>query len=210
MKHTLIILLLLIMTHVNGQKLNRKTRMLVKQKMDSIKMDDQKYRYQLLLGELDVAKLDSLKKLSHKKFQERIINVGIKKIGFNKQTSDSLWKLQNKLDSINAIKFIEIIAKYGYPSYKRTKSYASSSLSLHLIGNLYFDKLLPIFKKELEIKNMPPNEYARWFDRNNLISKKQQLYGAYHAKYPCVESIEKTNIERKKIGLKPIKKNKCR
>ena len=178
--------------------------------MDSISVDDQKYRLQLMLGELDKHKLDSLNKLPFNSFWDRVNKVGRKEVGFSRQISDSLWNIQNRLDSLNAIKFIEIINKYGYPSYKRTKSYTSSTISLHLIGKLYFDRLLPLFTSEQQKGNMPSDEFARWFDRNNLVSGKKQLFGEYNSKYPCVDNIIETNSERKKIGLKPLKKNNCK
>ena len=210
MKYLSTILLLSFFTIVYGQKLDKSTRILLKSKMDSISVDDQKYRLQLMLGELDKHKLDSLNKLPFNSFWDRVNKVGRKEVGFSRQISDSLWNIQNRLDSLNAIKFIEIINKYGYPSYKRTKSYTSSTISLHLIGKLYFDRLLPLFTSEQQKGNMPSDEFARWFDRNNLVSGKKQLFGEYNSKYPCVDNIIETNSERKKIGLKPLKKNNCK
>ena len=210
MKYLSTILLFSFFTIVYGQKLDKSTRILLKSKMDSISVDDQKYRLQLMLGELDKHKLDSLNKLPFNSFWDRVNKVGRKEVGFSRQISDSLWNIQNRLDSLNAIKFIEIINKYGYPSYKRTKSYTSSTISLHLIGKLYFDRLLPLFTSEQQKGNMPSDEFARWFDRNNLVSGKKQLFGEYNSKYPCVDNIIETNSERKKIGLKPLKKNNCK
>ena len=210
MKYLSTILLLSFFTIVYGQKLDKSTRILLKSKMDSISVDDQKYRLQLMLGELDKHKLDSLNKLPFNAFWDRVNKVGRKEVGFSRQISDSLWNIQNRLDSLNANKFIEIINKYGYPSYKRTKSYTSSTISLHLIGKLYFDRLLPLFTSEQQKGNMPSDEFARWFDRNNLVSGKKQLFGEYNSKYPCVDNIIETNSERKKIGLKPLKKNNCK
>ena len=106
MKSLLTILLLSFFTIVYGQKLNKQTRIFLKFKMDSIKVDDQKYRLQLMLGELDKHKLDSLNKLPNNAFLDRINKVGRKEVGFSRQISDSLWNIQNRLDSLNAIKFI--------------------------------------------------------------------------------------------------------
>ncbi len=195
---------------VVGQKLDKQTRKYLKSKLDTISQIDQKYRWELAFGELDSKKIDSLKKLPHKLMMERMSQAGIGKVGFNKEIKDSIWKLQKNLDSLNSITFIELINKYGYPSYKRTKSYTSFTLALHLMGKNNFEKLLPIFSSELEKGNMPPSEYANWYDRNQIIAKKKQLYGEYDKKFPCVENIEKTNLARKKIGLRLIKRNNCK
>ena len=49
---------------------------------------------------------------------------------------------------------------------------------------------------------MPGEIYAAWCDRILHVNGKPQLYGEYITKYPCVESLEKTNRERKKLALK--------
>ena len=131
-------------------------------------------------------------------------------LGFNKSTKDSIWHLQNEIDSLNNLKFLSIIDKYGYPLSKRTGSTSSSYLSLHLVSETNFKLLESLFKTELNKKNMPAEEYAKWFDRCQIVMNKKQLYGEYDQQYPCVENIEITNAERKKIGLKKIKNNNCR
>jgi len=194
----------------HGQKLDKPTKKYLKARMDTISELDQKYRWHLTFHEHDTKKVDSIKKLPRRKivaYQEKAFR---DKTVSNKSAMDSLSKLQKKLDSLNAITFIEIIEKYGYPSYKRTHSFTTSALTLHFLGGWYFDKLYPIFDSELKKGNMPADEFARWYDRTQLISRKKQLYGEYDKQFPCVDNIENTNIERKKIGLRPIKKNLCR
>ncbi len=210
MKTSIIIIFLLSVEIIYGQKLDKISRRAVKQELDSISVSDQKYRWELMLGELNVRKLDSLKKIPKSAFWNRVQKVGRHEIGFSKFTSDSLWILQKHLDSINVERFTALIIKYGYPSYKRTGSYTSATISLHLMGENNFIKFLPIFKSELEKGNMPAGEYAQWYDRNQLIQNKKQLYGEYDVINPCVENLELTNIERKKIGLNQLNNNNCK
>ena len=193
-----------------GQKLTSIQKENVKQIMDNIGKEDQKYRWQLMLGELDLVKLDSLKKLPDQIKIARIRKVMKNELGFNKSTKDSIWHLQNEIDSLNNSKFIYIIDKYGYPSFKRTGSTTSSTLILHFVSENNFKLLESLFKIELYKKNLPAEEYARWFDRCQIVMNKKQLYGEYDQQYPCVENIKITNTERKKIGLKKLKSNNCR
>jgi hypothetical protein len=167
--------------------------------------EDQKYRWQLMLGELDSHKLDSLKKLPSDIMVDRINNAMRYKIGFGKVVADSLWKLQNEIDSINRFRFIEIILKYGYPSFNRIGSSADGLIAIHMVGEKDFYDLHSIFKSELLKGNMPATYYAAWYDRCQIFMNKQQLYGEYDQKYPCVADLCVTNIERKKIGLKRLK-----
>lgn len=204
------IFLILLTLLSSGQKPTKLQRDSVKLVLDKMGEDDQKYRWQLMLGELDPNKLDSLKNLPNDIMWDRINNAVRNKIGFGKVVADSIWKLQNEIDSINRLRFIEIVLKYGYPSFKRTGSSASKYINIHLVGEEDFNNLHTIFKSELLKGNMPATEYATWFDRCQIIMKRKQFYGEYDQKYPCVEDLKVTNNERKKIGLKRLKNNNCR
>lgn len=193
-----------------GQKLTPFQKDSIKADLVQMEKDDQKYRWQMMLGELDSLKIDSIKKLPKDLLWKRINSAMTFKVGFGKFTFDSLLKLQNDLDSLNKIKFLGIVKKYGYPSFKRTGNSFSGLITIHMVGKKEFDELLPIFKQELHKRNMPANEFAAWYDRCQLNMNKQQLYGEYNSEYPCVANLVITNQERKKIGLKKIKKNKCR
>lgn len=80
---------------------------------------------------------------------------------------------------------------------------------IHYVGESDFIMFLPLFRKEIEVGNMPTYGYASWHDRFQLLAKKKQLYGEYSKKYTCVKDLDKTNFERKKIGLPRLKENKC-
>ena len=204
------IFLILITLHSSGQKLTKFQRDSVKLVLDKMGEEDQKYRGQLMLGELDSHKLDSLKNLPNDKLRDRINNAMSHKIGFGKVVADSIWRLQNEIDSINRLKFIEIVLKYGYPSFQRTRSSASGYITIHLVGEEDFCNLLTIFKSELLKGNMPATVYAAWYDRCQIFMNSKQFFGEYDQNYPCVADLIVTNNERKKIGLKRLKNNNCR
>ena len=211
MRRLIITNLFVLLTFLSfGQKLTSLQKDSIKQVMDNIGKEDQKYRWQLMLGELDSTKLDSLKKLPDQIKFDRMRKVMKNELGFNKSTKDSIWHLQNEIDSLNNLKFLSVIEKYGYPSFKRTGSTTSSTLILHLVSESNFKNLESLFKTELNKKNLPAVEYAKWFDRCQIVMNKKQLYGEYDQQYPCVKNIKITNIERKKIGLKKLKNNNCR
>jgi len=211
MRRLIITNLFVLLTFLSfGQKLTSLQKDSIKQVMDNIGKEDQKYRWQLMLGELDSTKLDSLKKLPDQIKFDRMRKVMKNELGFNKSTKDSIWHLQNEIDSLNNLKFLSVIEKYGYPSFKRTGSTTSSTLILHLVSESNFKNLESLFKTELNKKNLPAVEYAKWFDRCQIVMNKKQLYGEYDQQYPCVENISNTNTEREKIGLKKLKNNNCR
>ena len=211
MRRLIITNLFVLLTFLSfGQKLTSLQKDSIKQVMDNIGKEDQKYRWQLMLGELDSTKLDSLKKLPDQIKFDRMRKVMKNELGFNKSTKDSIWHLQNEIDSFNNLKFLSVIEKYGYPSFKRTGSTTSSTLILHLVSESNFKNLESLFKTELNKKNLPAVEYAKWFDRCQIVMNKKQLYGEYDQQYPCVENISNTNTEREKIGLKKLKNNNCR
>ena len=100
------IFLILLTLLSSGQKPTKLQRDSVKLVLDKMGEDDQKYRWQLMLGELDPNKLDSLKNLPNDIMWDRINNAVRNKIGFGKVVTDSIWKLQNEIDSINRLRFI--------------------------------------------------------------------------------------------------------
>jgi hypothetical protein len=193
-----------------GQKPTKHQLDSIKLVLDKMDEDDQKYRWQLMLGELDPNKIDSLKNLPSDRMLDRINNAMRYKIGFGKVIADSLLTLQNEIDSINRLRFIEIVLKFGYPSFKRTGSSASGIITIHLVSESDFNNFLTLFKSELLKGNMPATEFAAWYDRCQIFMNRKQFYGEYDQEYPCVADLNVTNNERKKIGLKRLKNNNCR
>ena len=164
----------------------------------------------LTLGTINTAKVDSIKKLPFSQFGKIQAEVMKQNGVLSKKTIDSLWAMQKSFDSINTESIICIIEKYGYPSSIRIGSMAMSTITLHLIDKVNFEKLYPFYQSELLKGNMPPHEFAAAYDRHQLLLGKHQLYGEYDTFNPCVDNIEVTNVERQKIGLQSLSNNNCR
>lgn len=126
----------------------------------------------------------------------------------SKKETDSLWNLQNKLDSINIVEFVDIISNYGYPSLDRVGTQISYVLILHFTRESDFLSLSGLFQKELLNKNMPNLEYAMWYDRCMILSNKPVKYGAYGKSKFCGDELIFINENRKSIGLELLKE-KC-
>ena len=101
-------ILLFIISKVSAQELTQIQKDSLLSILDQISLDDQKYRNQLMYGELDPHKLDSLVKLPfNESKRDRIKKAQAGElIEFNSQQRDSIWQLQLELDSINFLKFI--------------------------------------------------------------------------------------------------------
>lgn len=192
-----------------AQELNKKMQIHICKQLDTLLVMDQKYRSMIMYGELNKHKIDSIEKLPKDTFWEHVKQAREGEIGISKKAKDSLLVLQNSLDTLVMNKLEAIILKYGYPSYNRTRFLNTNIFVLHLIGELNFKRFYPLFNIELAKGNMPPEDYAMWYDRNQLGLNKKQLYGEYNSACPCVEDLDVTNIARLKIGLRPLRKNTC-
>jgi hypothetical protein len=210
MKNTLILLFLFCFSAAVGQELTIEQKDSIKTILDKIVENDQKYR--LLLPDFDKAQQDSIDKLpvtTEGGMKVKVIKG--EEWGYDKKLNDSLWQIINEIDSLNKQTFLLLIKKYGYPSYRRVGTTACGILTIHMMGEKDFNELLPVFQQELKKGNMTANDYANWHDRHQLFMGKKKLYGVYDPDYPCVESVKKTNKERKKIGIhKLYKENRCR
>lgn len=196
-----------------GQELTQAQMDSIKTVLDKMSEEDQRPRLQLTFGELDMKKIDSIDKALSSKEEFDLYNKVMKgEVGFSKAVRDSLLREENRIDSLNKTKLLEIIRQYGFPSFKRVGTTAGDFMTIHMLGKENFDELLPIFQKEVEKGNMSGHYYASWNDRCQIVMNKKQLYGEYDQKNICVENLKETNKERKKIGLLPYdksKENKC-
>lgn len=159
-------------------KLSVREKFLIRKELKQMFKNDQKYREEIAYGNL------------------------------SKTEVDSLWVLQNKEDSLNRVQFKQLIDKYGYPSIDRVGTQISYVLVLHFTRQSDFDYLKESFKEELDNKTMPPIEYAKWYDRSQLINGREVKFGAYGNKKFCGEELEKVNKCRLEIGLE-ILQNEC-
>lgn len=160
-------------------KLTFREKFIIRKELKQMLKNDQKYREEIAYGNL------------------------------SKTEVDSLWVLQNREDSLNRIKFKQIIDKYGYPSIDRVGTQISYVLVLHFTRQSDFDYLKESFKQELDNKTMPPIEYAKWYDRSQLINGREVKFGAYGDKKFCGDELGKVNQCRLEIGLE-ILQNECK
>ena len=125
---------------------------------------------------------------------------------------DSLWKETEYYDSLNFIKYVEILKIYGF--IEKSKRYKSAFFELmltHYISHREVAILKPLLLEELKANRMSAKLYAEWYDRYLIQScKKPQLYGEYLSIDPCVGDLTVCNEARKKIGLRPLRKNYCK
>ena len=124
-----------------------------------------------------------------------------------KYDNDSIWRLQTINDSINKQKFVALTLKYGYPTFDRVGFARSLVLILHYTLENDFLELKDLFKTELEKGNMPPREYAWWFDRCQRNMGLPIYYGQYTNDKFCGEQLNIYNEHRKEIRLEGLQPN---
>lgn len=120
----------------------------------------------------------------------------------NLQKDDSLWSCQNYNDSINKVKFIMLIGKYGYPSFERVKTEKALILLLHFTSKQDYNELYLLFENELKKGYMAPKDFAIWVDRCLVNQGVPVKYGVYVNPGFCPPDLLKMNKERLLIGLK--------
>lgn len=121
--------------------------------------------------------------------------------------TDSIWKLQSTIDSVNKKNFVDLTKKYGYPSLKRVGNETSIGLILHFTLENDFAELKDLFKAELNKGNMPPKHYAWWYDRCQRNMNMPIYYGQYTNEKFCGEQLDTFNQRRKEIGLEALEAN---
>ena len=174
---------------------------------------DQKYRWMIMLGELDENKLKELKTLNDNDKSTRFRNVLDNKTGISQFQKDSLGLLQSEIDNTNFTNLSNIIHKYGYPK-KYIKSYKISTIFLHSDPHLMSDSFLNVLFDEVKNKNMPALDYAIIYDKVQLENKYPERYYVLEHFNPLTHTSEcnkpgdiaVTNKARKEIGLKKIRK----
>ena len=125
----------------------------------------------------------------------------------SKFDNDSIWRLQTINDSINKQKFIELTTKYGYPTFDRVGFARSLVLILHFTLENDFLELKDLFKSELDKGNMPPKEYAWWFDRCQRNMGLPIYFGQYTNDKFCAEQLNIYNDRRNEIKLEALEPN---
>jgi tetratricopeptide (TPR) repeat protein len=93
---------------------------------------------------------------------------------------DSLWRLQDAIDSANLIKVIDIFDKYGYPGDSLVGSDCSDIawLVIQHAGLEYQEKYLPLIKEAGDRKQLSWVYVAYLIDRIEMRNGRPQIYGS--------------------------------
>lgn len=126
--------------------------------------------------------------------------------------NDSLWILQNKIDSINLIELATLFKTYDFCCLNKLNSLAIESVLAHSPEEIRKNFFLPIIYASTIAGNGNPHMYANLVDQMLVYSNKKQLYGMIACKGNpevlselCpIENVEGINARRREIGLNTI------
>jgi hypothetical protein len=174
-------------------------------------VEDQKYRWHLMFGELDPQKLAELRSQPADSQNRRMSNVMKGRVGISQAQKDSLWVYQGAIDSANFIRLSGIIKMYGFPK-KYIDEWKVTTVLLHNT-TLMSDDFFELLKEEVLAGNLSAKEYAGMHDRVRSDRHLPQLYCVSEqwdsvtktVKIATPVDIEATNKARKEIGLKKWK-----
>lgn len=132
----------------------------LKQQLDSIYVLDQQYRIVLSQQE----KLDAIA-------QARKVTSG--------EVTDSLWKLQSKIDSSNLIFVENIFKRHGYPGRSMVGESTCSAawFVIQHSSDAEIGAYLPLMKKAVDSSELDFHFYAMMLDRHLMNAGQEQLYG---------------------------------
>ncbi len=181
--------------------------------INKLYLDDQKYRWIVMLGEENPYKLDSLKDLNQQDLNKRIIAAMENKAGLLQEKKDSIWRKQLIIDTTNTILLKNIINKYGYPDFYK-EPIEISTILLHspylFLDSAFFEKL----KRGGVSKKIGAYDYALIYDkiclkkgnpeRYFVIEHYDSITNQTHIQKPI--DLELTNKARKEIGLKKLQR----
>jgi len=184
--------------------------------LKEMKEADQLNRSYISLGTFDQKLINSTKKLP---IPEYISFMQTHKSELTKKQEDSLRSIQNGIDLKNTNRLYEITKEYGWLSETKLDSLIDPMLFLFHTPKETIEKMQTLLFEEVQTKRMEPNKFAMYVD--NMRKKaygKSQLYGTgdeFDPKTnsivpPFIENIDRTNIERKKIGLPELKDGEYR
>ena len=176
----------------------------LKQELDSIDVEDQKYRQLLMLTmrPQPSAPLDSLKRVA---------------AATGAELGPYLEKQLQRIDSANIRRVAQIIGQVGYPG-KTLVGEPTNEVALLVIQHFNrIPQLLPLIEQEAAKGELPFYLYARMLDRKLMYEGQAQLYGtqgcSYYVPNPAtgqkeaisfiwpIEDAAHVNERRKKAGF---------
>jgi hypothetical protein len=141
---------------ISQESININIKNKLKEEIIQMGKKDQQYRWQLMFGEKDEAKIDSLLKLPDSTKFNIIGRMGTKNYGLSKSQYDSILAMQSENDSNNIKRLIEIFEQYGWPGYKLVGGEATgitSTILLHMPPHFQLE-LYPKLKKGIFIHRL--------------------------------------------------------
>lgn len=131
-----------------------------------------------------------------------------------KNFTDSIFRLQNQLDSISQSLFKKAIDSLGYlPDFKELSAdqvHMQLSIIQHLESSIWKKKLLKTFKKKVKEGTLPAPYYCSALDRYlEMTNQNLYFYETHKAQYGELPPIskrktKKINKHRIRYGLTPI------
>ncbi len=143
------------------------------------KILEQGYKVNLSLNSKDY---DSLAYLI-----ERLINIDQEYRSFlreeeKQRLGDSLRILAVNRDSLDMLEFLRIYDKYGYPGEKVSCIFSMRWLSflLHTADyEWFYQKMYPLFEKDVRTGSMPASLFLFWIDRHSASNDQRAEYAVY-------------------------------
>jgi len=188
-------------------KLTRHQKDSLKQEIKAMAAEDQKYRWMVMFGEMDSAKLAGLRQMPEKDKWQRMKDVLANKTGISRIQKDSLNNLQQHIDTTNMRKIIAIINNNGFPTY--IEPWEVTIFFLHL-PELLDDGHINMLKELTKKGKVSAEEFALIYDRRQIGKHLPELYCvAPHldtvtgkSAYSIPLNLDETNKARAEIGMK--------
>lgn len=138
-----------------------------------------------------------------KQFIENADRIKDKNLTFTKESLNKIWQEQYKIDSINVIKFIQLVEEHGFPTEKKIGGLNFNGNLITLVLHFpQFEHLVGEHLKDAALKgDFPKGYYMYFYDRAQLVKNEPCLYFAVPR--ACGELIDKesTNKARKELGV---------
>jgi len=133
----------------------------LKKELDSIYIEDQKYR-ELLFSDILRTRADSI--------------AGLYNIP-KSELPGYLMNAMQKADSLNMIRIEQIIDQYGYPGKSLAGEPTNEAAFFVIQHSQKIDQYLPLIKKAADKKELSFKLYAMMLDRSLMYHGKEQVYG---------------------------------
>ncbi len=171
-----------------------------------------KYKAEVIFKKPLVQQLDSIR-IEDQKYRQMIKGIG-QKYGYESKEMKDLWKIINKKDSINLIKITGILDKYGWLGLDIVGQEGSITLFLVIqhADQKTQEKYLPMMREAVKAGKAQGNQLALLEDRVALGQGKKQIYGSQihrdniTGKYfvAPIEDESNVNKRRAEVGLEPL------